>query len=83
MARKYNDVIPGALMLIGGGIVGAGLGLLLAPRAGKETRKDIARFGQTVVNKGDKVVHELAGNVADFADTVGKKTATFVRSGWK
>ncbi len=83
MARRYENAIPNALKLIGGGIVGVGLGLLFAPRSGRETRKDIARFSKSVANKGDKAVHELADNMADFADSVGKKAATIVRSGQK
>ncbi len=82
MARRY-EAIPDALKLLGGGLVGLGVGMLLAPRSGRQTRKDIARFGQSVVNKSDKVVHEFTDNITDFADSVGKKAASIVRSGEK
>lgn len=35
-----------AVMVAGGAVVGAGLGLLFAPKAGTETRRDIARYAK-------------------------------------
>lgn len=78
MAQK--DVMADALMLVGGGILGAGLALLLAPRAGKETRRDLARFARTMGSKTDKVVHEFADNVAEFADTIGEKASDILHN---
>jgi gas vesicle protein len=79
MAQK--DTMADALMLVGGGIVGAGLALLLAPKAGKETRKDIVRMARTVGSKTDKVVHEFADNVAELADTIGEKASNILNAG--
>jgi len=42
--RDDNKVIVGALMLIGGGIIGAGLALLYAPQSGKATRREIEKY---------------------------------------
>ena len=81
MAYKVNDTTKDALKLVGGGIVGAGLALLLAPRAGKETRRDIVRLTKTVGSKTDKAVHELADAVTDFADTVGKRATDILHNG--
>lgn len=35
-----------AAMVAGGAVVGAGLGLLFAPKTGTETRRDIARYAK-------------------------------------
>lgn len=78
MAQK--DTVADALMLVGGTILGAGLALLLAPKAGKETRKDLLRMARTVGSKTDKVVHEFADNVSELADTIGDKASTILSS---
>jgi gas vesicle protein len=35
-----------AALIAGGAVVGAGVGLLFAPQAGTETRRDIARYAK-------------------------------------
>lgn len=81
MARKVSNTMTDALMLVGGGIVGAGMALLFAPRSGKKTRKDIACFTRSMGKKTDRVVHDFAGNIADFAGTVGDRAAGYLRNG--
>jgi gas vesicle protein len=81
MARRYNDTMTDALKLVGGGIVGVGLGLLLAPRAGRQTRRDIVRLAKTVGSRTDKAVRGFADDVADFADAVGEKAIGIAHSG--
>ena len=81
MARRYNDTMTDALMLVGGGIVGVGLGLLLAPRTGRQTRREIARLARTVGSKTDKAVRGFVDDVADLAESVGEKAVGIVHSG--
>ncbi len=81
MARKNRSTINDALKVVGGGIFGAGLALLLAPCSGRETRRNIAGFTKTTVRKTDRVVHDVAGNIAGFAGTVGDRAAGLLRSG--
>ena len=81
MARRYNETVSDTLMLVGGGIVGVGLGLLLAPRTGKQTRREIARFARTVGNKTDKAVRGFVDDVADLAESVGEKAVGIAHSG--
>jgi len=40
MPERTNDLLTGVLI---GGLIGAALGVLFAPKSGKETREDIAR----------------------------------------
>lgn len=67
MKRTMTDV----MMLIGGGVIGAGLGLLFAPYSGVKSRKKVARMSRTMTNRSDKIVRDLSGRMSDFADTMG------------
>lgn len=69
MAHKVGNTMADALMLVGGGVVGAGLALLFAPYSGTKSRKKLARFGKTVSNKSDRMMRDIT----DFADTMGGK----------
>jgi gas vesicle protein len=75
MARKMNTSMSDALMLVGCGVVGAGLALLLAPQSGKKSRKEITRLSRTVGRQGDKVIRNISENMSDFAERVGGMTA--------
>lgn len=73
MAHKVGNTMADALMLVGGGVVGAGLALLFAPYAGTKSRKKIARFGRSMSNKSEKAIRTFTGGVTDFAEAVGAK----------
>ena len=47
------------LFLLGGLTVGAVLGVLFAPRAGAETREDVAEWLRNRREKGQKLIAEL------------------------
>jgi gas vesicle protein len=49
-----------------GGIVGAGLALLLAPQSGEETRKKIKEFADDVKEKTTGLVDEAKHKVTDI-----------------
>ncbi len=48
MAERNGDLLKG---LIIGGLIGAALGILYAPKSGKETREDIVRKTEELLNK--------------------------------
>ena len=75
MARKINNTMTDALMLVGGGVVGAGLALLLAPQSGKKSRKEISRFSRSVSKQGDKVIRNISESMSDFAERVNGMTS--------
>lgn len=83
MTPTYRDTMKGAFLLVGGSIVGAGLGLLFAPKTGRKTRRDITRFANRVGSRTNRAVAGFAGDVSGFADSVGKKAACILRSGRK
>ena len=49
------------LVFLLGGIVGAAIGILYAPKSGKETRKNIKRLSEDIVD-----------NVNDFSEDIAK-----------
>jgi gas vesicle protein len=53
-----------------GGIVGAGVALLLAPQSGRDTRQKIREFAEDVRDKAD-----------DYIDTVKDKVSSTVHKG--
>lgn len=73
MTHKVSNITADALMVVGGSVVGAGLALLFAPQSGAKCRKEVVRFGKTVSKKSDRMFHDIADSVSDFADTVGGK----------
>ena len=63
MADRDNSAMVGALMLVAGGIIGAGVALLFAPQSGQKTRKDITRYAKKVRRKAEGVVDDFAARV--------------------
>ena len=49
MSEKSNDLLKGLFI---GGFIGVVLGILYAPKSGKETREDIARTTEDLLSKG-------------------------------
>jgi gas vesicle protein len=70
-----------ALMLVGGGVVGAGLGLLFAPYAGSKSRKKMARFGKSISSKSDRMMHNVTDTMSGFTDTVSGKASRLAHWG--
>ena len=81
MAYKINTTMKDALKLAGGGLVGAGVALLLAPRSGKATRKEIAHFARTTGNAADRATRRLVATVGDVAASVEKKASGLLYEG--
>ena len=80
MSRE-GDFIKGILI---GGLIGAAIGILYAPRSGRETREEIARKSDELLSKardeyekglekGRKAYEELQGTVTNWTET-GKGT---------
>ena len=79
-----NNVMVGALMLIAGGIIGAGLALMYAPQAGDKTRKEMARFAKKARRRTmDAVdaVEDFTEQVTDMAEAVGDRAAEILDKG--
>jgi gas vesicle protein len=81
MADKNNSAMVGALMLIGGGIIGAGVALLFAPQSGKKTRRDIVRYAKKAKHKAEDVVDDFTDSLADMVDAVGERASDILDRG--
>ena len=46
MSERGKQVAKAAALIAGGAIIGAGIGLLFAPKAGAETRRDVSRYAR-------------------------------------
>ncbi len=81
MAENNNSATVGALMLVAGGIIGAGLALLFAPQSGERTRKDIVRYSRKVRRKAEGVVEDFADTVSEMVETVSEKAEDILDKG--
>jgi gas vesicle protein len=46
MTEQGTQIAKAVALIAGGAIIGAGLGLLLAPKTGAETRRDLGRYAR-------------------------------------
>ncbi len=46
MSDQGNKVTTVASLVAGGAVIGAGIGLLFAPKAGADTRRDVGRYAK-------------------------------------
>jgi gas vesicle protein len=81
MGRRENGVVAGTLLLTAGALLGAGVALLLAPRSGKDTRKEILRYAKKAGRKAEGVVGEFADTVSEMVDAVGGKADDILDQG--
>lgn len=81
MSDVNNTYKVGALMLIAGGIIGAGVALLYAPQSGKETRKDIKRYARKARRKTEEIVDDFSDSVSRMVSTIGEKTSDILDRG--
>lgn len=79
--RDDKKVVVGALMLIGGGIIGAGLALLFAPQSGKTTRRDIERYAKKSRRKAEEMVDDFSASISDMVEKVGEKACEIIDRG--
>lgn len=81
MDERNDNVMMGALLLVAGAFIGAGVALLFAPQSGRETRKDISRYARKTSRKVEGVAGEVAGSVADMVNAVEEKAEEFLEKG--
>ena len=69
---NMKDFVIGALV---GGIVGAAAGLLLAPKAGRELRGDVAHQAVNIKDKSFELSQQLKDQSTHLVDKVKSKTS--------
>jgi gas vesicle protein len=63
-----NHVGRVAAFIAGGAVVGAGIGLLFAPQAGTETRRDIARYAKKAQVQATRLSRAVQSGVKEAMD---------------
>ena len=63
-----NHVGRVAAFIAGGAVVGAGIGLLFAPQAGTQTRRDIARYAKKAQVQATRWSRALQSGVKEAID---------------
>ena len=81
MNRMNGSVTTGTLLLVAGGIIGAGLTLLYAPQSGQRTRRDIVRISRRVKEQTADAVEEFSETVHGMVDAVVDKATELVDKG--
>lgn len=81
MAQRSNSGTLGAIMLVVGGVIGAGTALLFAPQSGQRTRRQIARCSRRARNQAEEVVKDAADSVVDVIEDLGDKTSDLFERG--
>jgi gas vesicle protein len=81
MEDRDQKIAVAALLILAGGIVGAGVALIFAPQSGQRTRKDIVRYARKTKNRADEAVDDLSTTVSDLVDTIGDKTDDLLEKG--
>jgi gas vesicle protein len=81
MERNDSKMTAAALLLVAGGIIGAGLALLMAPQSGERTRRDIRRFARRAKSRADEAVDDLSVSIHDLLEQIGDKTGELLEQG--
>jgi gas vesicle protein len=81
MDESDKQVMTGALLVLAGAILGAGVALLTAPQSGRETRRDITKYARKARRKVEGVAGEVAESVSDMADAVEEKAEELLDKG--
>ena len=68
-----NEKLNGALMFVAGGLLGAGLALLLAPQSGRRTRRDIVHLGKMARKKSEQIQLEIHHAIDDLVEDISEK----------
>jgi gas vesicle protein len=59
MAKQENETVNMIAAFTFGGILGAGIALLLAPQSGKDTRKSLIHMGEIAQKRSKRYASEL------------------------
>ena len=68
MSTKGREAAKIAAIIGGGAVVGAALGLLLAPKAGAETRRDVARYAKRAQVQASRFSRSVKSGVTTMVE---------------
>lgn len=65
MSEQGKQAAKVAAMIAGGAVLGAGLGILFAPKAGAETRRDIGRYAKKAQVQATRLGRSIQSGVQE------------------
>lgn len=80
---RENDVGTVVIAALVGGIAGAAVGLMLAPKSGRELRRDIGFKARQTLNEIEEVAEEKVDKIQDVGEDLireGKRLADDLKS---
>jgi gas vesicle protein len=77
--NKDATRVMGAFLL--GGLIGASVALLYAPKSGRETRKDISKAARRIKRDTVDLAEDIAESVSDFTGDMKDKAADIIERG--
>jgi gas vesicle protein len=78
MEDDYRKIAAAFLV---GGLVGAAVALLYAPKSGRETRKDIAKTARKIKKETVHLVEDAVDSINDFAGDMRDKVTDVIERG--
>lgn len=77
--RDDTKTVAGAFLI--GGLIGAAIALLYAPKSGRETRKHISKTARRIKNDAVDLIEDTIDDVHDFASDLKDKTEDIIEHG--
>ncbi|MBD0316501.1 MAG: YtxH domain-containing protein [Nitrospiraceae bacterium] len=68
MSERGKQVAKVAALIAGGAIIGAGIGLLFAPKTGAETRRDVSRYARKAQVQATRWSRAMQSGMKDALD---------------
>ena len=68
MLTSAREAAKVAAFIAGGAVIGAGIGLLFAPKAGAETRRDVARYAKRAQVQATRFSRAVQSGVHDAVE---------------
>jgi gas vesicle protein len=68
MSTTAREAAKVAAFIAGGAVLGAGIGILFAPKAGAETRRDVARYAKRAQVQATRFSRAVQSGVHDVVE---------------
>jgi gas vesicle protein len=81
MSVRDNAKVAGALTLVTGAMIGAGIALLFAPHSGERTRREISLTARKVRRRVRRATRDFSDDVSGLVDVLEQSAGDFREKG--